>query len=217
MTCSVNGCDREQGTKGMCNPHYRRILQTGSTMSYKPIGYRRGRKTCSYEGCERPHSAHGYCQRHEQLRRQGKELRPLLDTTPRGKGGKPCLFSGCDRKRNAFGLCSAHRNQQRKGQELRELEPRSPRGDGFLNRDGYRSKSRNGKRVFEHRYVMENFLGRELLPDENVHHINGVRDDNRLENLELWSTFQPPGQRIEDKLEWAHEIIKRYEGTYTDL
>ena len=34
--------------------------------------------------------------------------------------------------------------------------------------------------------------------------------DNRLENLELWSTSQPKGQRVVDKLKWAHEIIALY-------
>ncbi len=57
---------------------------------------------------------------------------------------------------------------------------------------------------------MERMLGRFLWPDETVHHINGVRDDNRPENLELWSKAQPAGQRVEDKIAWAIDLLERY-------
>ena len=62
----------------------------------------------------------------------------------------------------------------------------------------------------EHRYIMEQTIGRILVKDENVHHKNGVRNDNRPENLELWSSRQPKGQRIEDKVEYAVEILAQY-------
>lgn len=66
--------------------------------------------------------------------------------------------------------------------------------------------------VFAHVLVMEEKLGRRLFPNENVHHMNGVKDDNRPDNLELWTVNQPPGQRVEDLIAWAHEILDRYEG-----
>ena len=61
---------------------------------------------------------------------------------------------------------------------------------------------------------MEQALGRPLRDGENVHHLNGQRADNRLENLELWYDKQPKGQRVHDKREWAQWFLLEYEADF---
>lgn len=85
-----------------------------------------------------------------------------------------------------------------------------PLGTRKVSREGYvmvktaENQGRLGRRwMAEHRMVMEAHLGRPLLARENVHHVNGDRADNRLENLELWFRPQAAGQRVEDLIAYV--------------
>jgi len=131
---------------------------------------------------------------------------------PHNKMFDTCQIGECNKKHTAKGMCQMHYRRNKLYND-----PNTIMNTGIKNdRDGYviiryiAGNGKAGKYKYEHRIVMEQIIGRELLGIENVHHKNGVRNDNRPENLELWSVRQPKGQRIEDKVEYAIEILKLY-------
>ena len=180
---------------------------------------RSGHGRCTIGGCDgiaaQAGGAYaGLCAAHARRRRCGKSLEaPIVRKKPvLGL----CAYADCERGVRARGLCASHYEMQRNGEPLRPIGLPNPRtvpvGSRHLSSEGYvRVKTAAGWRD-EHRLVMENHLGRPLASHENVHHINGNRADNRLSNLELWSSSHPSGQRVEDKIAWAKEFLATYEG-----
>lgn len=115
-----------------------------------------------------------------------------------------CAVEECGRPANSSGgMCSTHYSRSRRGSDL--TAPVKPRLGINVNPAGYVLHWDGEKQRLQHRVVMERHLGRALAPWENVHHLNGIRHDNRIENLELWVTSQPSGQRPEDLARWVFD------------
>lgn len=117
-----------------------------------------------------------------------------------------CSVDGCELLHQARGLCSVHYSRmytKNKGKLGPNENPRTNRGryttpERMENAQGYVRVRIDGVYVAEHRLVMEKKLGRKLEKQESVHHINGIRNDNRPENLELWVGPIRYGQRATD-------------------
>lgn len=166
-------------------------------------------KICSVEDCDKDSHAKTLCFKHYYRMKRHGTLE--IDNPRQSKPIRYCEVIGCENKSKTKGYCGMHYERIRRNGEPGPPERlRSKMGYGE-NLDGYRRIVIDRERVLEHRAVMENILGRKLNKNENVHHKNGDRADNRPENLELWSSSQPPGQRVQDKVEWAIEILKLYD------
>lgn len=174
-------------------------------------------RVCSVENCGRRHAARGLCQLHWHRQRRGMALdAPLRGRTPYKRYVTVCPVAGCERVTfyALSGWCSMHGDRMRRSGSVGPVQStRRPNGAWTpwqVDRFGYVRRRENGRWITQHRVVMEQKLGRPLLSSENVHHKNGDRADNCPENLELWSSFQPPGQRVADKLAWARRIVELY-------
>jgi len=163
-------------------------------------------KVCSIDGCDRVHYGRGLCSMHNQrLRRTG-------DASKDGrKSNRLCEIEGCDRQHYGYGLCQFHYRRTKSGVDLNA--PKRTWANASCIQEirwtksthGYVVGFMKGKQYLQHRIVWEQHHGRVLHPFENIHHINGIRDDNRIENLELWTKAQPCGQRPEDLVKWVVE------------
>ncbi len=170
--CKVNNCNRKHYARGYCQKHWHRLQRHGTV---KLIDWRKGKyikcKICKTKIYRSPTllkvNNFGYC--------------------------KKCWVSGINTK--GIKLTKEHKNKIRNAW-LKKTGEKHPAWKGGVKRDnaGYTyiymsSYPKSSRYIREHRLVMEKYLGRYLTKEEVVHHINGVRDDNRIENLLLCSSL----------------------------
>jgi len=185
--CKVKDCDIKHHSKGFCSKHYQRFKAHGSTDYKKPFY---GATTCRIEGCDTKHYGNGLCAKHYYRWKTTGDPNKTVSGTIFGVA-RYCEIEGCEEKHFGKGYCKRHyKTWKRHGDPLKYIRRKTGKhlnGEGYVlvTKPNHKWVNRKDGYILEHRLVMQEHLGRKLTSKEIVHHKNGNRQDNRLENLEV--------------------------------
>lgn len=226
--CFVNSCGNMVSFGKYCPGHYQRLYLYGELRIEIPVR-NRAIKICCISNCGEIVSAKGLCARHYARWKKGdrgeKLKAPKRTHTGFLSPGELCSVEKCQNLAHQRKMCGMHyRRWKIHGTPGCAERTVSPRGKmRWKDKDGYiyisRTPTPNNRcpHIAEHRAIIEGKIGRSLIKGETVHHKNGIRDDNRIENLELWAANHSGGSRVKDLLEWAKEILSRYSSDQFEL
>jgi len=214
--CGVKDCPNKTYSNEYCQKHYVAFKRHGDPLINKRRAKIEPGELCQIEDCDKPNKSKGLCTLHyARWKRWGDPyFIRKVHTYPKAECGVIENGNKCQKQKAARNMCQMH---YRRWTLYRDPLITLKKERKVLGTKEYRNivvpnhPMANSKGVIlEHRYVMAEHLGRYLIAGENVHHKNGNRSDNRIENLELWNTSQPSGQRVEDKVNWAIELLAMY-------
>ena len=170
-------------------------------------------KKCSIDRCENNVYSRNMCIKHYQKwKKYGDANSPRPVKNKKGKLFY-CLFCGkqfyrcpSEVKKGSYKYCSSqcgYEDHRGKEKEIKSLEEKK----WYINKKGYLQTTVRRKRVLYHRWVMENYLNRPLKATEKVHHIDGNKLNNSIDNLVLMTDQIHSKTHKEIMIEYAKVLM----------
>lgn len=182
--CEVPLCARDAHARGLCSAHYEWARRNGLVGKFERKHRPLAGRCCDVEGCERPAFSAHYCSMHDQ---RVRDTGQPGEAAPRNRPPhQPCSVDGCETASKSNGFCVMHYHRWKKyGDPGQAGRIRREKGTGSITNSGYLSfNTVRNEHQSDHRRVWIEANG--PIPHGYViHHRNGDKLDNRLENLQM--------------------------------